>query len=302
MRPLARAKVNLLFNAGFYGCLAVVALAVLLAYGSSLIVALPTAGGILVLWVLTLRWMRLGPAEPQMEAASPAPEDAPIASTKQQLAWLAGVSLVIALPFLGAILVGGGWLFQRLGERLEAEISFAWWYVGMMTAFLAGVALQSLLMARWIETWERERGVRLFTELWPLRKRPVMKEQTSRRRRSRYYKIQTGTPAAFPTDAPKEELPEPLSATAIVVASFALGACALATSGILGESTLAHVARVLAGFGFVLLGVVVLKDWHGIRGRLVPRKGPRLFNVFSGLALFVGGGAIFTGIIQLLGA
>jgi hypothetical protein len=118
VRLLTQATLTVRFNAGFYGCLAVVALAVILVFGSSPIIALPTAGAILLLWTLMLRWVGLGPAESRMEAATPAPEDAPFASTREHLGWLAGASLLVALPLLVASLGGLGWLFHRVGERM----------------------------------------------------------------------------------------------------------------------------------------------------------------------------------------
>ena len=299
MRPLARPTLNLRFNAGFYGSLAVVALAVLVAFGASLSVALPTAGAILLLWMLTVRWMRLGPAEPQMQAATPAPQDAQFLSTRQQLGWLAGVSLLVVVPLLAALLGGTGWLFHRVGERMDAEISFGWWFAGMVAAMFAGIAFQSFLMARWTEKWERERGVRLYTELWPLPKRPVAKGQTAWRR-SRYYKTKTGEPTSKVMQGPAQDAPDPLSPFAIVLGSVASGVCALGVSGALGDSALANAFRVVAGLGWVLLGVALLQDWHALRTRLAPRKGPQPFKIFGGLALFVGGGAIVTGIAQLL--
>lgn len=75
---------------------------------------------------------------------------------------------------------------------MEAGISFGWWFAGMMVAMLAGVALQFFFMARWIEAWERERGVRLFNELWPMPKRPLAAPLT---RRSRYYAVRTDASA-----------------------------------------------------------------------------------------------------------
>jgi hypothetical protein len=298
VRPLAPATLTLRLNAGFYGCLAVVALAVLLLFGSSRIIALATAGGILLLWMLTLRWMRLGPAEAQIEAATRAPENAPFASTRQHLGWLAVASFLVTVPLLAATFGGMAWLFHRVGERMEAGISFGWWFGGMVTAVLAGVALQCVFMARWMEQWERDRGVRLFTEFWPLRKRPLANPQPSKRR-SRYYTIQTGKPTPALVERPRDELPDPLSPIAVLGASFALGVCALGVSGIFQESALAHAFRIVAGLGFVLLGVVVLKDWRAIRKRLAPRMGPALFKVFGAASLFVGAGAIVNGLVQL---
>lgn len=298
MRPLARATLTLRFNAGFYGCLAVVGLAVLLIFGSSLIIALPTAGGILLVYMLVLRWMGLGPAESEIQAATPAPEDAPFASTRQHLAWLAGATLLLSVPLLAACIGGMGWLFHRAGERMDARISFTWWFGGIVTAMLAGIALQSLFMAWWLEKWERDRGVRLFTEFWPLRKRPLANPQPARRR-SRYYTVQTAKPAPALGERPSEDLPEPLSPVAVVLVSYAFAVCALGVSGNFGESALANAFRIVAGLGFVLLGVVLLKDWQAIRARLAPRKGPGPFKVFGGVSLFVGATAIVTGIAEL---
>jgi hypothetical protein len=300
VRPLTRAILTLRFNAGFYGCLAIVALVVVLVFGSSRVVALPTAGGILLLWMLMLRWIGLGPAESQMEAATHAPEDAPFASTRKHLGWLAGASVLIALPLLAVSLGGLGWLFHRVGEHMDAGISFGWWFGGMAVGILGGAALQFFFMARWMERWESDRGVWLFTELWPLPKRSLANPQA--RRRSRYYTVQTGKAAPTSEGRPREELPAPLSPLGVVLGSWALGLCALGVSGIFGEGALANAFRIAAGLGFVLLGLVLLKDWQGIRTRLAPRKGPALFKVFGALSLFVGGSAIVTGIAQLIAA
>lgn len=71
MRPLTRATVTLRFNVGFYGCLAVVLLAVLLLFGSSRVIALSTAAGLLLVWMLILWWMRSAP--PKLRSNPPLP-------------------------------------------------------------------------------------------------------------------------------------------------------------------------------------------------------------------------------------
>jgi predicted membrane channel-forming protein YqfA (hemolysin III family) len=78
-----------------------------------------------------------------------------------------------------------------------------------------------------------------------------------------------------------------------------LGVWALGVSGIFGESALVNAFRVVAGLGFVVLGLVLLGDWQPIRTRLAPRSGPALLKVFGALSLFVGGGAVVTGTVQL---
>jgi hypothetical protein len=52
----------------------------------------------------------------------------------------------------------------------------------------------------------------------------------------------------------------------------------------------------------VVVGIVLVTDWHGIRRRLAARQRARPLKIVAGLALFVGGGAIVTGIARLLGA
>jgi hypothetical protein len=149
-----------------------------------------------------------------------------------------------------------------------------------------------------MEQWERHRGVRLFTEFWPLRKRRLADPQPPKRR-SRYYTIQTGKPTPAVAEGPRDELPEPLSPIAVLGASYALGACALGVSGILEESALADAFRIVAGLGFVLLGVVVLQDWRAVRRRLAPRMRPALFKVLGGASLVVGAGAVVNGLARL---
>ena len=170
----------------------------------------------------------------------------------------------------------------------------------MVTGFFAGLALQFWFVARWMKRWERQRGVRLFTELWPLAKRPLADGPLPSRRRSPYYRVDTGTPAAALTEPPWEDLADPPRPIAILLGLYAASACAVAASGLAGESPLANAVRVVGGVGLVLLGVVMLTDRHGLRTLLAPaRKGSGFFKVFAGALILAGVGAIVRGAVKL---